>query len=171
MSLNLSKENQKIDPKIFSTLNERQFDGVNKINGPTLVLAGAGSGKTRVLTYRIANLISQSVPPYKILALTFTNKAAREMTERIATLVGEQAAKSVWAGTFHSIFARILRYEATAIGYTSDFSIYDADDQLSAIKKIMNQEGISPQSFSPYQVRSRISNANHFLQKAVLSTE
>lgn len=159
MTLNLSKENHTIDPKIFNTLNERQLDGVIKINGPTLVLAGAGSGKTRVLTYRIANLISQGVPPYKILALTFTNKAAKEMTERIATLVGEQAAKSVWAGTFHSIFARILRYEATALGYTSDFSIYDADDQLSAIKKIMNQEGISPQSFSPYQVRSRISNA------------
>jgi DNA helicase-2/ATP-dependent DNA helicase PcrA len=159
MTLNLSKENKSIDPKIFSTLNERQFDGVSKINGPTLVLAGAGSGKTRVLTYRIANLISQGVQPYKILALTFTNKAAREMTERIALLVGEQSAKSVWAGTFHSIFARILRYEATAIGYTPDYSIYDADDQLSAIKKIMNQEGISPQSFSPYQVRSRISNA------------
>lgn len=159
MSLNLSKDNNTIDKKIFNTLNERQLDGVNKINGPTLVLAGAGSGKTRVLTYRIANLISQGIPPYKILALTFTNKAAREMTERISTLVGEQAAKSVWAGTFHSIFARILRYEATALGYTSDFSIYDGDDQLSAIKKIMNQEGISPQSFSPYQVRSRISNA------------
>lgn len=159
MSLNLSKENPKIDPKIFSTLNEHQFEGVSKINGPTLVLAGAGSGKTRVLTYRIANLISQGVPPYKILALTFTNKAAKEMTERISSLVGELSAKSVWAGTFHSIFARILRYEAKEIGYTSDFSIYDADDQLSAIKKIMNQEGISPQSYSPYQVRSRISNA------------
>lgn len=159
MSLNLSNETHIIDPNIFNSLNERQLDGVNKINGPSLVLAGAGSGKTRVLTYRIANLISNGVPPYKILALTFTNKAAREMTERISILVGEKFAKSVWAGTFHSIFARILRYEATALGYSSDFSIYDGDDQLSAIKKIMNQEGISPQSFSPYQVRSRISNA------------
>lgn len=166
MSLSLSKENNSIDPKIFETLNERQLEGVTKINGPTLVLAGAGSGKTRVLTYRIANLIAQGVPPYKILALTFTNKAAREMAERIAVLVGENAAKSVWAGTFHSIFSRILRYEATAIGYTSDFSIYDGDDQLSVIKKIMAQEGVSPQSFSPYQVRSRISNAKSYMQSA-----
>lgn len=171
MSLNLTKENNIIDPKIFNTLNDRQLEGVSKVNGPTLVLAGAGSGKTRVLTYRIANLISQGVPPYKILALTFTNKAAREMTERISTLVGEQSAKSVWAGTFHSIFARILRYEATSLGYTSDFSIYDGDDQLSAIKKIMNQEGISHQSFSPYQVRSRISNAKSNMQSVVEFSE
>lgn len=158
MSLNLEKDNNSINPEIFKTLNKAQLDGVTKIKGPTLVLAGAGSGKTRVLTYRIANLIANGVKPYQILALTFTNKAAREMTERIANLVGTRSAHSVWSGTFHSIFARILRYEAEAIGYTSDFSIYDSDDQLSAIKKIMNQEGISPQSFSPYQVRSRISN-------------
>lgn len=158
MSLNLEKDSIKIDKSIFNSLNEQQLKGVTQTNGPTLVLAGAGSGKTRVLTYRIANLIASGVKPYQILALTFTNKAAREMTERIAKLVGERSANSVWSGTFHSIFARILRYEAEAIGYTSDFSIYDGDDQLSAIKKIMNQEGISPQSFSPYQVRSRISN-------------
>jgi DNA helicase-2/ATP-dependent DNA helicase PcrA len=173
MSLNLAKDNITIDKSIFNTLNEQQLKGVSEVNGPTLVLAGAGSGKTRVLTYRIANLIAKGVKPYQILALTFTNKAAKEMTERISKLVGQRSANSVWSGTFHSIFARILRYEAETIGYTSDFSIYDSDDQLSAIKKIMNQEGISPQSFSPYQVRSKISNLksnmtnlNDFIEEA-----
>ena len=109
----------------INELNENQREAVVNTDGPTLVIAGAGSGKTRVLTYRIANLLSKGVPAYRILALTFTNKAAREMQKRIATLVGQGNAANLWMGTFHSIFSKILRVEAEHLGYTSNFTIYD----------------------------------------------
>ncbi len=140
-------------------LNDVQRAAVTTTEGPVLVIAGPGSGKTRVLTYRIAHLLEQGVAPWQILALTFTNKAAREMTERIERVVGAKA-KEVWAGTFHATFARILRAEARAIGYPSSFSIYDTDDTTSLLRRIITQEmGLDPQQYSPNALRSRISLA------------
>ena len=139
-------------------LNEMQREAVTTINGPVLVVAGPGSGKTRVLTYRIAHLIESGVPPYHILALTFTNKAAKEMKERIAAVVGNKA-NYVWAGTFHSIFARILRTEAKHIGFPSDFTIYDAADAKSLIKTIVKEMNLDPKVYADNAVASRISNA------------
>ena len=118
----------------LSELNEIQQQAVKNINGPSLVIAGAGSGKTRVLTYRIAYLIAQGNPANQILALTFTNKGAREMKERISKLSDETTTKYLWMGTFHSLFARILRREAEALGYPANFTIYDADDSKSLLK-------------------------------------
>lgn len=146
---------------ILEALNPTQREAAAVINGPLLILAGAGSGKTRVLTYRIAYMIEKGVQPWNILALTFTNKAAGEMQERIAALVGEDKARRIWAGTFHSVFARILRREAEQIGFTSAFSIYDADDSLSVIKAIMNGLGISQQNYNPTAVRGAISSAKN----------
>jgi DNA helicase-2/ATP-dependent DNA helicase PcrA len=146
---------------ILDALNPTQREAAAVINGPLLILAGAGSGKTRVLTYRIAYMIEKGVQPWNILALTFTNKAAGEMQERIAALVGEDKARRIWAGTFHSVFARILRREAEQIGFTSAFSIYDADDSLSVIKAIMNGLGISQQNYNPTAVRGAISSAKN----------
>jgi DNA helicase-2/ATP-dependent DNA helicase PcrA len=125
-----------------------------------MIIAGAGSGKTRVLTYRVAHLITLGIRPESILALTFTNKAANEMKGRITTLVGE-ASHSVWMGTFHSIFARILRFEAERIGYQRNFTIYDSDDSLTLVRGIMNTLGISGQQFSPQGIRARISKAKN----------
>ena len=119
-------------------LNPIQRQAVSTIEGPVLVIAGPGSGKTRVLTYRIAHLLQNGVAPWEILTLTFTNKAAREMKDRIEKVVGPKA-QQVWAGTFHSIFARILRAEATKIGYPSSFSIYDTDDTTSVLKAIIKE--------------------------------
>lgn len=127
--------------------------------GPAMVVAGAGSGKTRVLTYRVAYLLSIGVDPFHILALTFTNKAAREMKERIAALVDPGAAKSVWMGTFHSVFARLLRYEAARIGYPSNFTIYDTDDAKSLIRTIVREKNLDKQTYGPGLVLSRISSA------------
>lgn len=141
-------------------LNPVQQEAVRALNGPVMIIAGAGSGKTRVLTYRIAHLISSGVPPYEILALTFTNKAAREMKDRIVRLVGEKASQ-VWMGTFHSMFARILRKECEQIGYTRSFTIYDSDDSLSAIKNCMEMAGISAQQLSPQLARSLINGAKN----------
>ena len=124
---------------ILTDLNEQQIEAVTTINGPLQIIAGAGSGKTRVLAYRIAYLIEQGVKPWNILALTFTNKAAKEMKTRIADLLDEQSANEVRAGTFHSVFARILRTEASQIGYDSNFTIYDTDDSLSAMKQIIKR--------------------------------
>ncbi len=124
---------------ILTDLNEQQREAVTTINGPLQIIAGAGSGKTRVLTYRIAYLIEQGIKPWNILALTFTNKAAKEMQTRIAELLDEQSANDVRAGTFHSVFARILRNEAHEIGYDSNFTIYDADDSLTALKQIIKK--------------------------------
>ncbi|MEZ4927883.1 MAG: UvrD-helicase domain-containing protein [Saprospiraceae bacterium] len=137
-------------------LNPIQRQAVTTIEGPVLVIAGPGSGKTRVLTYRIAHLLQNHVPPWEILALTFTNKSAREMKERIEQVVGPSAQK-VWAGTFHSIFARILRYEADKIGYPSSFSIYDTDDTTSVLKAIIKEMNLDPNVYHPSAIRSRIS--------------
>lgn len=146
---------------LLEGLNDAQRTAVVHTEGPLLIIAGAGSGKTRVLTLRVAYLIRAGVHPSHILALTFTNKAAQEMKERIAHLVGDGTGTRMWAGTFHSIFARILRAEAEQIGYTSGFTIYDADDSLAAIKAVMNAMGISQQVMPPQGVRSRISSAKN----------
>ncbi|MFA6540000.1 MAG: UvrD-helicase domain-containing protein [Bacteroidota bacterium] len=145
---------------LLDQLNPVQRQAASVIDGPVMIVAGAGSGKTRVLTYRIAHLLDSGIPPYEILALTFTNKAAKEMKERIERLIGTKA-HSVWAGTFHSIFARILRQEAEAIGYQRSFTIYDSDDSQALIKNIMNGLNLSPQQFNPRAVQSRISGAKN----------
>ena len=139
-------------------LNDVQRAAVTTTEGPVLVVAGPGSGKTRVLTFRIAHLIEQGVAPWEILALTFTNKAAREMKERIGKVVGERANK-VWAGTFHSIFARILRVEADKIGYPPNFTIYDTDDTKSVISSIIKEMNLSKDTYNVNAIRSRISSA------------
>ncbi|MCK5738885.1 UvrD-helicase domain-containing protein [bacterium] len=150
--------------KILEQLNDVQQNAVAWTDGPSLILAGAGSGKTRVLTHKIAYLIDVSqVKPWKILAMTFTNKAAGEMKERIQTLTRNQS-DAVWMGTFHSIFARILRKEATALGFTSNFTIYDTTDQQQLIKQIMKDTGISPKQTTPRSVQSRISQAKNNLE-------
>jgi DNA helicase-2/ATP-dependent DNA helicase PcrA len=146
----------------LNDLNPVQQEAVKALNGPVMIIAGAGSGKTRVLTYRIAHLMSCGVPPYQILALTFTNKAANEMKERIRKLVGEKAGE-LWMGTFHSMFARVLRRECEPLGYTKAFTIYDSDDSLSVVKKCMADLNISVQQFVPPMVRTRISGAKNQL--------
>ncbi len=142
----------------LDTLNNVQRDAVTNINGPVLVVAGPGSGKTRVLTFRISYLIEQGVKPYQILALTFTNKAAKEMKERISKVVGNKAL-NVWAGTFHSIFARILRIEAESIGYPKDFTIYDSEDSKTLIRNIVKEMSLSKEQYPEGNVLSRISSA------------
>jgi len=139
-------------------LNDIQRKAVTTLNGPVMVIAGPGSGKTRVLTYRIAHLLKSGVPPYQILSLTFTNKAAREMKERIEKVVGPDAYK-VWAGTFHSLFARILRVEAHKIGYPNDFSIYDTDDSKSLLREIIKSLNLDKKAYNVGAIRSRISSA------------
>ncbi|MEK7748945.1 MAG: UvrD-helicase domain-containing protein, partial [Bacteroidota bacterium] len=146
----------------LNELNAVQQEAVKAANGPVMIIAGAGSGKTRVLTYRIAHLIQCGVPPYQILALTFTNKAAHEMKSRIVKLVGEKASQ-LWMGTFHSIFARLLRREAEALEYTKSFTIYDSDDSYSVVKKTMERLGISAQQYNPNAIRSRISASKNQL--------
>nr|WP_255723195.1 UvrD-helicase domain-containing protein [Butyricimonas sp. DFI.6.44] len=144
-------------------MNENQREAVVNTEGPTLVIAGAGSGKTRVLTYRIANLLSKGVPAYRILALTFTNKAAREMQKRIATLVGQGNASNLWMGTFHSIFSKILRVEAEHLGYTSNFTIYDSQDSKNLIKSIVKDLRLDDKVYKPNDVLGRISMAKNNL--------
>ena len=138
-------------------LNEAQYEAVTTLEGPLMVLAGAGSGKTRVLTMRIAHLITNLVDPFNILALTFTNKAAKEMKERIAKVVGASEAKSLWMGTFHSVFARILRSEAHYLGFPSNFTIYDSQDSLNVIKKVLKELNIDADLYKPKKVQARIS--------------
>lgn len=142
----------------LNELNDIQRKAVETTDGPVMVIAGPGSGKTRVLTYRIAHLINIGVPPWQILSLTFTNKAAREMKDRIEKVVGPKAQK-VWAGTFHSLFARILRVEAHHLGYPNDFTIYDTDDTKSVVREILKQMSLDTKVYSPGAVRSRISSA------------
>lgn len=139
-------------------LNEAQHEAVTTLEGPLMVLAGAGSGKTRVLTMRIAHLITNLVDPFNILSLTFTNKAAKEMKERIAKVVGQSEAKSLWMGTFHSVFARILRSEAHYIGFPSNFTIYDSQDSLNVIRKVLKELNIDSDLYKPKKVQARISN-------------
>lgn len=139
-------------------LNEAQYEAVTTLEGPLMVLAGAGSGKTRVLTMRIAHLITNLVDPFNILALTFTNKAAKEMKERIAKVVGQSEARSLWMGTFHSVFARILRSEAHYLGFPSNFTIYDSQDSLNVLKKVLKELNIDADLYKPKKVLARISN-------------
>jgi len=143
----------------INNLNDVQRDAVTCTEGPVMVLAGAGSGKTRVLTYRVAYLIQSGVQPYNILALTFTNKAAREMKERIFQLVGDAKANALWMGTFHSIFARILKMESEKIGYPKDFTIYDTDDSKSVVKAIVREFQMDDKAYNPGYVLNRISAA------------
>ena len=143
---------------ILSQLNEEQRKAAACTEGPVMIIAGAGSGKTRTLTYRIAHLINLGVDPFNILALTFTNKAAAEMKERIMKLVGSEA-RNIWMGTFHSVFARILRSEASKLGYINTFTIYDNDDSKSAIKQIVKGLNLDPKTYNPGYVLGRISMA------------
>jgi len=145
----------------LSGLNDVQRDAVTNVEGPTLIVAGAGSGKTRVLTFRIAYLLSQGADPWTILALTFTNKAAGEMKERVGALVGPARARGLWMGTFHSVFSRILRREAERLGFTRNFTIYDTDDSLGVVRAIMAELGISAQDYSPKMIFHRISSAKN----------
>ena len=140
-------------------LNRAQLDAVRYIDGPSLVIAGAGSGKTRVLTYKISYLIEQGYEPWSILALTFTNKAAREMKERIAAQVGDRTASYLWMGTFHSIFSKILRREAQMLGYDSNFTIYDQSDSRSLVKTIIKEMQLDEKVYKPKVVAERISSA------------
>ncbi len=147
-------------------LNDVQRQAATYVDGPVMVLAGAGSGKTRVLTFRIAHLIDSGADPYNILALTFTNKAAREMKNRISEIVGEGNAKALWMGTFHSVFAKILRYEAEKIGYPSNFTIYDSDDSKSLIRTIIKEMNLDDKVYKPQLVQRRISSAKNGLISA-----
>ena len=142
----------------LQSLNEVQRLAVTHVHGPVMVIAGPGSGKTRVLTYRIAHLIEQGIAPQHILALTFTNKAAREMKERIAHVVGSKGDR-VWAGTFHSIFARILRVEAAKIDFPPTFTIYDRDDSKSLVTDIIKEMNLDTKQYNPSGVLARISSA------------
>lgn len=147
---------------ILSELNEVQAQAVQQTDGPVMIVAGPGSGKTRVLTYRIAYLIQQGVDPFRILSLTFTNKAAAEMRERIEKIVGNEA-RNIFMGTFHSVFARILRMEAHRLGYPRDFTIYDTDDAKSLIKDIIKETGLNNKVYKPNQVYFRITSAKNNL--------
>ena len=150
--------------RILAGLNPAQQEAVQATEGPVLIIAGPGSGKTRTLTHRIAYLLaSGKAHPHEVLALTFTNKAAREMKERVSQLVGEQVARDLWMGTFHSVFARILRREAERLGYSADFTIYDQEDSERLIKSLMQQHGIDTTKVSPRSIRSRISGAKNQL--------
>ncbi len=149
--------------KYLSELNEQQRQAVEYLEGPLLVIAGAGSGKTRVLTYKIMHLLNSGFEPYRILALTFTNKAAREMKSRISIAVGEKAASKLWMGTFHSIFLRILRNHSELIGFSHNFTIYDSADTKSLIKNIIKDKGLDEKLYKPSTIASIISNAKNAL--------
>jgi DNA helicase II / ATP-dependent DNA helicase PcrA len=159
-------EGKSMSNNYLEELNPVQRSAVECTEGPVMIIAGAGSGKTRVLTYRIAHLMKKGVDPFNILALTFTNKAAREMKERIAKIVGEGEAKNLWMGTFHSVFARILRSEAEKLGYPQNFTIYDTDDSKSLIKTILKEQGLDDKVYKPGSVLARISAAKNNLISA-----
>ena len=154
---------RKVEQDFLNSLNDQQREAVLYTDGPELVIAGAGSGKTRVLTYKIAHLLQMGYPPHRLLALTFTNKAANEMKERIAALVGTETAQRLWAGTFHSIFSRILRANADRLGYRHDFTIYDASDSLSLIKSIIRELQLDDKTYKPSTVQAIISHAKNAL--------
>ena len=153
------------EPEYLKSLNPEQKAAVLQTEGPVMIIAGAGSGKTRVLTYRIAHLIATGVDSFNILSLTFTNKAAKEMRQRIEKVVGGEA-RNIWMGTFHSVFAKILRIEAEKLGYTSNFTIYDSDDSKSLIKAIVKEMNLDEKIYKPNYVLSRISNAKNNLIQA-----
>ena len=144
-------------------LNPSQKAAVLQTKGPMIIIAGAGSGKTRVLTYRIAHLMKSGVDAFNILNLTFTNKAAREMKERIASVVGQSEAKNLWMGTFHSVFARILRSESDKLGYPSNFTIYDSQDSVKLIGSIIKELQLDKERYKAKQVLSRISQFKNSL--------
>ena len=144
-------------------LNDAQRAPVLHKDGPLMVIAGAGSGKTRVLTYRIAHLMEQGVDSFNILALTFTNKAAREMKKRIATIVGNSEAKNLWMGTFHSVFAKLLRFDGDKLGYPSNFTIYDTQDSQRLIASIIKEMGLDKDIYKYKQVQNRISSYKNSL--------
>ena len=145
-------------------LNDAQLNAVLKTEGPSMVIAGAGSGKTRVLTYKIVHLVENGVDPFEILALTFTNKAAREMKLRISSMIGESESKNIWMGTFHSVFAKILRFEAHKIGFTSDFTIYDTQDSERLISSIIKEKALDKDVYRAKSIRNRISSLkNNFI--------
>ena len=145
-------------------LNEAQLNAVIKTDGPSMVIAGAGSGKTRVLTYKIVHLVNNDIDPFEILALTFTNKAAREMKLRISAMIGESESKNIWMGTFHSVFAKILRFEAHKIGFTSDFTIYDVQDSERLISSIIKEKNLDKDIYRTKSIRNRISSLkNNFI--------
>ncbi|HAG49118.1 MAG TPA: ATP-dependent DNA helicase, partial [Cryomorphaceae bacterium] len=141
-----------------SALNPVQLEAVQQTEGPVMVIAGAGSGKTRMLTYRIAHLMEKGVDPFNILSLTFTNKAAREMKGRIETLLGGTEAKNLWMGTFHSIFARILRIEGHRLGYPSNFTIYDSEDSQKVISGLIKERDLDKDIYKVKAVSGRISS-------------
>ena len=148
----------------LNDLNDAQLSAVLKTDGPSMVIAGAGSGKTRVLTYKIVHLVNNGVDPFEILALTFTNKAAREMKLRISSMIGESDSKSIWMGTFHSVFAKILRFEAHKIGFTSDFTIYDTQDSERLISSIIKEMSLDRDVYRSKSIRNRISTLkNNFI--------
>ncbi len=162
MNYELNKVNYELN-KVNFELNESQLEAVLCIDAPSLVIAGAGSGKTRVLTYKIAYLLEQGMQPWNILALTFTNKAAREMRDRIAALVSPEKAASLWMGTFHSIFARILRIEGHRLGYDANYTIYDTTDSLSLLRLIIREMALDEKVYKPNALQSRISTAKNSL--------
>ena len=151
----------------LETLNPAQLEAVKNIDGPTMVIAGAGSGKTRVLTYRIAYLMEKGVDPFNILSLTFTNKAAKEMKERIGAIIGDTEARNITMGTFHSVFARILRHHSEKLGYPSNFTIYDTQDSRSLLKTIIKELKLDDKVYKPAMVGGRISSAKNNLISAV----
>lgn len=151
------------NPNYLQELNENQREAVECTEGPVMIIAGAGSGKTRVLTYRIAHLLNKGVDAFNILSLTFTNKAAREMRNRIETIIGSSEARNLWMGTFHSVFAKILRFEAEKLGYPNNFTIYDTDDSKSLIKSILKENNLDEKVYKPGMVLSRISAAKSSL--------
>ena len=144
-------------------LNERQKEAVLHIKGPLMIVAGAGSGKTKVLTTRIAHLMANGVDSFHILALTFTNKAAKEMKERVEKILGNNEARNLYIGTFHSVFARILRVEADKIGYPNNFTIYDTDDAKAVVKTVINELNLDDKHYKPSTVYNRISSAKNAL--------
>ena len=152
--------------EFLKDLNQEQYEAVVAADGPVMVIAGAGSGKTRVLTYRVAYLLANDVDPFNILALTFTNKAAREMKERVMKLVGDSQGRNVWMGTFHSIFARILRIDGNHLGYPSNYTIYDSDDSKRVIRQIIKDQDLDNKVYTASYVAHRISMAKSNLINA-----
>jgi DNA helicase-2/ATP-dependent DNA helicase PcrA len=147
----------------LDVLNEAQREPVLHKDGPLMVIAGAGSGKTRVLTYRIAYLMEQNVDAFNILALTFTNKAAREMKKRISEMVGASEAKNLWMGTFHSVFAKLLRFDGDKLGFPSNFTIYDTQDSQRLISSIIKEMGLDKDIYKYKKIQNRISSFKNSL--------
>ena len=151
------------DAPYLDSLNPAQKAAVLQTTGPVMIIAGAGSGKTRVLTYRIAHLIATGIDAFNILSLTFTNKAAREMTERIGNIVGGNEAKNITMGTFHSVFSRILRYNADKLGYPSNFTIYDTQDSVRLLTAIIKEMNLDKERYKAKQILGRISSFKNSL--------